>query len=345
MGRPTIVILNGTCLDVVDRNREWLGRFDAHFVIDQDARRLGPAQVDKYLRDADALILPAAIRTLPHREHMERYGRMRVLSIAASGYDWLDVAAATEYGIVVTYSPVREGAEVVADMAWGLMLAAARQIPHHDRLIQMGDYTRGMGTCLWRKTLGIVGLGNIGRAVARRAAGFEMKVVAVEPQPDMAFVREHGIELVALEELLRQSDVVTLHVRLDERTAGMIGPRQLAMMKPTAILVNTARDKLIDEPALTEAILNDRLGGAGLDDPPADPHSPLLGLANVIFTPHLGNRAIEGVEAVFRSAIENAAAALGGQRVPLTVNPQVYSGLAYARRFDPSVENDERSHR
>jgi phosphoglycerate dehydrogenase-like enzyme len=182
-----------------------------------------------------------------------------------------------------------------------------------------------MGVAAWRKTLGIVGLGNIGRAVARRAAGFEMRVVATEPQPDLAFVAQHGIELVPLDRLLRESDFVSLHVRLDASTAGMIGRHELALMKPSTILINAARQQLVNEDALADAILNGRLAGAGLDDPPLSPTTPLRGHPGVVFAPHHGNRAIEGVHAVFRAAIDNAVAVLSGRRPESVVNPDVYS--------------------
>ncbi len=320
------MILNPTCLDVLDEHRDYLDSRDVSWTADAAFRSLRPDQVDDVLAGAEALILPASLRYLPLAEHMERHTSLRVLSIAASGFDWLDVEAATRCGIVVTYAPVREGVEVVADMTWGLMLAVARQIPHHDRQIRNGRYDRGMGVSVWGKTLGIVGLGRIGRAVARRAAAFEMQVLATEPNPDKEFVRKYGIELVSLDDLLRRADFVSLHVRLDAQTRNMIGSRELALMKPTAYLINTARVELVDDEALTAAVTDGRIAGAALDDPPVRPDSPLLKLPNAIFTPHLGNRAIEGVNAVFRAAIDNALAVLEGRRPELVVNPEVYNG-------------------
>jgi phosphoglycerate dehydrogenase-like enzyme len=216
------------------------------------------------------------------------------------------------------------------------MLAVARRIPHHDRQVRSGRHDRGTGASVWGKTLGIVGLGRIGRAVARRATGFEMRVRAAEPEPDVECVREHGVELTSLEELLRRADFVSLHVRLDPRTAGMIGARELAWMKPSAYLVNAARAELVDGDALAAAILGGRIAGAALDDPPARPDSPLLGSPDVVFTPHLGNRAIEGMHAVFRCAIDNALAVLGGRRPELVVNPEVYERPYRAARRSES---------
>ncbi|MBI4601531.1 MAG: hypothetical protein HY721_06160 [Planctomycetes bacterium] len=321
--RPRLVILNPTCLDVIDAHRDDLDARGVRWAADPAFRSLQPDQVDQVLAGAEALILPSALRSIPLAEHMERHPSLRVLSIAAIGFEWLDLETATRCGIVVTHAPVREGVEVVADMTWGLMLAVARQIPLHDRQFREGRRDRGMGVSVWGKTLGIVGLGRIGRAVARRAAGFEMRVLASEPRPDPQFVREHRIELVGLEALLRRSDLVTLHVSLDARTRGMIGERELAWMKPTAYLINAARTEVVDAEALAAALAGGGIAGAALDVPPPRPE-PLLGLPNVVFTPHLGNRAIEGVHAVFRCAVDNALAVLEGRRPELVVNPEVY---------------------
>ena len=335
--QPRMLILNPTCLDVIEAHRAYLDTLGVQWVAEQAFRALREEQVYGLLADADALILPASIRKLPFAGHMRRHTTLKVLSIAANGYDWLDVEAATSCGIVVTNAPVREGIEVVADLSWGLILAVARQIPHHHQQICAGRFERGMGVSVWGKTLGIVGLGRIGQAVARRAAGFNMRVLATEPNPDAAFVREHAIELAGLDELLQRSDFVSLHVRLDPHTRGMIGAPQLRLMKPSSYLINAARAELVDEEALTVAILKRGIAGAGLDDRPVRSDSPLLGLPNVIFTPHLGNRALEGVHAVFRCAIDNALAVLAGRRPEFVVNPAVYKGPL--RAPNPSGDN------
>ncbi len=322
--RPRLVILNPTCLEVVEAHRAYLDASGMDWMADAAFRMLREEQVDGVLAGAEALILPASIRSVPSASQMARHRSIRVISIAASGWDWLDLEAATANGIVVAFAPVRAGVEVVADMTFGLMLAVARQIPHFHRRLCAGDAARGMGVSVWGKTLGIVGLGRIGRAVARRAVGFEMEILACEPSPDRDFVARHGIRLVDLDTLLRRSDYVSLHVRLDATTRAMLGSPELGRMKPGAILVNTARRELVDEDALADAILGGRLGGAGLDDPPARADSPLLNRPNVVFAPHHGNRAIEGVHAVFRCAIDNAAAVLAGRRPEFVANPEVY---------------------
>jgi len=208
---------------------------------------------------------------------------------------------------------------------WDLFLGpTTRQIPYHHQKLSRGDETRGMGTSLFGKTLGIAGLGAIGRELAIRAVGLKMRVIASDPQPDRKFAADHHIDLLSLDELLRQSDFLSLHVRLDDQTRNMIGARELGLMKRNAYLINAARRELVDEEALVVAILAAQIAGAALDDPPGPAAKKLLGLPNVVFTPHLGNRAIEGVHGVFRSALEAAIQVLGGQRPTRIVNPQVY---------------------
>lgn len=321
---PVLLVLNPTCLDVVESQRQWIESHGVELLAEPTNRVLTVEDAEQLLQQCDGVILPAALRTFPSTEQMAAAPRLRVIGIAASGIEWLDVAAATRHGIVVSNAPGGEGAEVVADLAWGLMLAAARQIVHHHNLLAKGDATRGMGAGVSRKTLGIVGLGAIGREVAIRAKGFAMRLLAADPYADPAFVARHGVEIVPLQRLLEESDFVSLHVRLTEETRGMIGAAELAGMKPTAFLINAARKELIDEPALVAAILDRRLAGAGLDDPPGPDGLALFGHPNVVFTSHLGNRAIDGVIAVFRSAVESAVAVLHGQRPRFVVNPDVY---------------------
>jgi phosphoglycerate dehydrogenase-like enzyme len=318
--KPRILLLNGTCLDVADAHRDWLRTLEADVVVDQAFRQLSAAQLDDIVRDADAVIGPPA--TPLSGDNFPQYSRLRVISFAASGYDSLDVEAATRAGIVVTNAPAPELAEVVADLTWGLLIAVGRQIPQHDSQIRAGNLNRGMGVSPWRKTLGIVGLGMVGRAMARRAAGFEMSVIATTPHPDVDFAARNHIELTGLDGVLNQSDFISLHARLTPYNRQMIGARELAQMKPTAFLINTARRELVDEDALWQALADGQLAGAALDDPPSRPDSPLLNHSNVIFTPHLGNRARTAADAVFRLAVQNAVDVLAGLLPRHIVNPQ-----------------------
>ncbi len=319
---PRVLILNATCLDVLDACPDKIRADGIDLVADRSLLSVSAENFQSLIGDAQGLILPAPFRTFPHARQMDELPNLRILSIAANGFDWLDIGAATQRGIVVTNAPALEGVEVVADMTWALLLTVARQIPaHHDAMIHRQN-VRGTGVSVCGKTLGIVGLGNIGKATARRAKGFDMKILAAAPRPDRDFAREHGITIVPLHELLQQSDFVSLHVRLTAETKNLIGARELALMKPSAILINTARDQLVNAEALTRAILEKRLAGAGLDDPPMPGHEGILNHPSVVFTPHLGNRAIEGMLAVFQLAVDNAAAVLRGERPTYVLNPE-----------------------
>jgi D-3-phosphoglycerate dehydrogenase len=330
---PRLLVLNNSSLDMIETHRDWLQSQGMEVIADPSFLDLEADQLDPLLVDVDAVVGPSmALRVLPR--HMESTPTLQVISLASSGYEWADIEAATQHGIVVTHAPAREGAEAVADHAWGMLLAVARQIPHHHRLLQAGQAKRGMSNLVWGKTLGIVGLGSIGKAVARRARGFDMKILATEILPDFEFVQEHNIELISLDELLQRSDFVSLHVRLNADTEGMIGARELSLMKRSAYLINTARQNLVDETALTDAILQHRIAGAAIDDPPEEGDSPLLELPNFVCTPHIGNRAIEGVEAVCRYAYENAIAVVQGRWPRSILNRQVYDS-GYLRASHP----------
>ncbi len=323
MHLPRIVVLNGTCLEQVRAEADWLAAQQMELLADPSAPQLDAQRLATLLTDVNAAIGPCSPTITT--EFMAKAGRLKCISLASSGFDSIDIQAATRHGIIVTNAPAPELGEMVADLAIGLMVAVAREIPQHDRQIRSGDYTRGLGAAVWRKTIGIVGLGQIGRAVARRAAGFDMRLLAVEPYPDHQFVNRFGVALVDLDEVLAKSDFVSLHLRLDDTTRGIIAKRQLALMRPTAYVINTARRELVDEDALTEAVLAGRIAGAGLDDPPSRPDSPLLDRRNVVFTPHIGNRVSEGVRAVFRLAVQNAIDVLAGKRSQFAINPQVYA--------------------
>lgn len=324
---PVLAILNPTCLDIIESQRQWLQNQGVQVLADPACRKFSAAQIQDVLRQANAVVLPAAVRTVPSEPDMADAKQLKVCAIAASGFEWFDLEAATRQGIVVTYAPGGMGAQVVAELAWGLILAATRQIVFHHNLLSRGDETRGMGVAVSGKTLGIVGLGAIGREVAVRAKGFQMRLMAHDPFAQPSVGAELGVELTSLERLLQVSDIITLHVRLNEETRGMIAERQLRMMKPSAFLINAARKELIDERALVNALLEGRLGGAGLDDPPSEAGKQLFGLPNVVFTPHLGNRALEGTIAVFRSAVQSAVEVLQGQKPNSVLNPSVYDRL------------------
>ena len=248
---------------------------------------------------------------------------LRHVARVGVGYDAVDVAEATKHGVLVTNTP-GANSTAVADFAMGMLLAVARWIPTFDRDIHQGVWQSKLGADVWQQTLGIVGLGNIGRGVARRARGFDMRVLAYEPYPNMEFVREHGIELVSLERVFAESDFVTLHFPASAETARMVNARLLRLMKPTAYLINTARGAIVDEDALYEALSTNRIAGAALDVREIEPGDTRFNnLPNVVLAPHAAGSTPRAVHAAIRDAANAAAAYLRGERPDGVINPEV----------------------
>lgn len=251
---------------------------------------------------------------------MDMLPRLRVISNTGVGVDHIDLAAACERGIPVGNTPnVLNGA--VADMTFALILAAARNLAPGIRHARGPDFTHYepeilLGYDVYGTTLGIIGLGNIGRQVARRARGFDMTVIYHNRKPNPRAEAELGCTYVSLPELLRRSDYVSLNVPLTEQTAGMIGRDELSHMKRTAFLINMARGAVVDQEALLEALRAGWIAGAALDvtDPEPLPRDhPLLRLGNVIITPHLGSATIQTRRAMKQMAVDNLRAGLAGQ--------------------------------
>jgi D-3-phosphoglycerate dehydrogenase len=249
---------------------------------------------------------------------------LRHVARVGVGYDAVDIPAATARGVLVTNTP-GANATAVADFAMGLLLSLARWIPTFDREVRQGIWRSKLGTDVWQQTLGIVGLGNIGRGVARRARGFDMRVLAHEPVPDLEFVAQHAIELTSLEHVFRESDFVTLHLPASADTARMVNSRLLGLMKPTAFLINTARGALVDEDALYDALSSGRIAGAALDvresEPPID--TRFNDLPNVILSPHAAGSTPRAVNAAIQDAALAAATYLRGERPAGIINPEV----------------------
>jgi phosphoglycerate dehydrogenase-like enzyme len=253
------------------------------------------------------------------------------IAVFGTGTDNIDLEAAARLGIVVSNAP-GANARSVAEHAIALALAVARSIPRHDRDLRAGRWVHHEGPELEGKTFGVVGLGTIGRYAARIAAAFGMRVLGWSTTPNAERARAAGAELVAFDELLRQADIVSLHLAATERTRGIIGGRELALMKPGAILINTARGALIDEVALLEALRSGHLFGAGLDvfaTEPLPAGHPFTTLENVVLTPHAGWITHEARQRLLRLPVENIAAHLAGTPRNV-VNP---SALDVARPF------------
>jgi glyoxylate reductase len=243
------------------------------------------------------------------------------------GYDHVDVAAATARGIAVGHTPGTLD-ETVADLTFALLLATARNLFKGDRYIRRGAWKVYDPNIFWGaevhgSTLGIIGLGRIGRAVARRARGFNMKILYHNRTRNPAAEAEVGAQYVSLAEVLAQSDFVVVMVPYAVQTYHLIGPKELAQMKQSAILVNTARGPIVDSQALYEALRDGVIAGAGLDvfDPePPDAADPLLALDNVVLTPHLGSASVRTRTGMGLMSAENLLAGLRGQPLPYGVN-------------------------
>ena len=256
-------------------------------------------------------------------EQLARLEGVRVISDVAVGHDNVDLEAATRHGILITNTP-DVLTDTTADLAFALMLATARRLVEGHQYVHSGQWRRWAidllaGHDVHHKTLGIVGMGRIGQAVARRGRGFSMRILYNDARRAPEEIeRELGLEFVDRERLLRESDFVSLHVPLMESTRHLIGAAELAVMKPTAILVNTSRGPVVDEAALAEALAAGRIGGAGLDVFEREPevHPGLLKLDNVVLEPHIGSATIDTRRGMSMLAAQNCAAAIAGQRPP-----------------------------
>ena len=257
------------------------------------------------------------------REILSQCDRLKVLSLWGTGNDHVDLAAAAEFGITVTNTP-GVSAYTMAEHALSLMLAVARQIPKIDTETKQGRWPRGFVTQLHGKTLGVIGLGVIGAQMARLGRGIGMRVISWTMHPSAERAQELGVESVDLDELYRESDVVSLHLRQSAETISFIGEREFNMMKPTAIFINTARGRIVDEDALVLALREERIAGAGLDvfavEPLPEGH-PLGDLENVVATPHSGGVTKEALEAGLELSIENVFDFLAGEPSNVVVAP------------------------
>jgi lactate dehydrogenase-like 2-hydroxyacid dehydrogenase len=256
---------------------------------------------------------------------------IRVIANVAVGYDNIDVPAATRQGILVTHTP-DVLTDTTADFAFTLLLAAARRVVEGHHYVHSGLWAKWrvdllVGQDIHHHTLGIFGMGRIGQAVARRARGFSMRVIYydVRRAPD-AVEKELGLEMVSKEQLLREADFVSLHVPLLPETRHWISAAELGQMKPTAILVNSSRGPVVDEPALVEALERRTIAGAGLDVFENEPkvHPGLLKLENVVLAPHIASASVDTRRKMSMMAAENAIAGLEGRRPPNLLNPEAW---------------------
>ncbi len=267
--------------------------------------------------------------------------RLSVVGVASVGTDRIDLAAATRAGVMVVNAPTGNTI-AAAEHTMALMLALLRHVPAADASVRSGEWERGRftGAELRHKTLGIIGLGKIGKAVARRATGFEMRVIANDPYLTEEQAAEHGARLVGLPELLLRADVITVHTPLTAQTRGLIGSSQIEAMKPGAVVLNVARGGIVDEAALAAALSEGRLAGAAVDvysTEPMPPDHPLRAAPNTVLTPHLGASTAEAQDRVAVEMAEQLLEALAGVTPPYAVNaPSVAPDVV--PRLRPYVE-------
>lgn len=307
----------GRITDAAGRRLEAAG-YRLRFPADRN-RPARPDEVRPLLSDVEAVIAGVEPWT---DDLMAAAPRLRLICRFGVGFDSVDVDAASRRGILVATTPAANHT-AVAEHTMALMLAVTRRVARQDAGVKRGEWVPEPGPELRGRTLGIVGLGRIGREVADLARAFGMRVLACETAPDRTFVASRAIPLVDLETLLAQSDVVTLHVPLTPQTQRIIDAAALAKMRPGAYLVNTGRGGLVDEAALYDALVSGRLAGAGLDV--ADPEPPenwrLAQLPQVVMTPHVAGLSTDAIARMETLAVETTLAVLRGECPPTVLNP------------------------
>jgi len=280
------------------------------------------AEVIESLKDCAAVIAGQEYYTA---EVYDACPTLRLIVRYGVGFDVVDVDGATERGILVATIPGTND-WAVADHVFGLILDLAHGISRHDRAVRRGEWHPQRGVDVWQQTLGIVGLGRIGQGVALRGRGFDMRVIAHEPYPNMEFVEEHGVELLSMDDVFERSDYLTLHLPSMPETEKIVDASLLAQMKPTAYLINTARGDLVDEDALYAAVQSQQIAGAGIDawttEPMDDPR--WAELDNVILTPHSGPNT-EGVRTASGAmAVDIVLKVLRDEQPEQLLNPEAW---------------------
>jgi len=284
-----------------------------------------PDQIQEYLSDADAFV--TILREDYSREVLEACTKLKIGCSAIIGTENIDVEAATDLGIVIGWGAIPENYDGVAEAIVMLAAALVKRLPSKWEAVRSGGWrVEDAGQMVAKRTLGMVGLGNIGRGVARRLAGWEMELLAADPYVSQEDAAAHGVKLVDLDTLMRESDIVSVQVVLTAETRGMIGEEELSLMKPSAYLINTSRGPVVDEVALTRALNEDRLAGAALDvwaDEPTSLDNPLRTHARVIATGHNLGHSIEGYQGLARAAVDNTLRGLRGEEPLYIRNPKV----------------------
>lgn len=332
MSKPVVLIAEELSPATIDA----LGPdFEIRNVDGADRAALIPA-----IADVDAILVRSA--TQVDAEALAAAKNLKVIARAGVGLDNVDIEAATNAGVMVVNAPT-SNITSAAELAVALMLASARNVSPAHSALREGKWARSKysGVELAEKTVGVVGLGRIGQLVAQRLAAFDVELIAYDPFVQPARAAQLGVRMVELDELLEQSDFITVHLPKNKDTLGLIGTDALKKVKPTVHIVNAARGGIVDEEALFEALSDGRVAGAGLDVYSSEPctDSPLFGLDNVVATPHLGASTEEAQEKAGVSVAKSVRLALGGELVPDAVNVK---GGVIAEDVRPYVEATER---
>lgn len=283
--------------------RDFLRNRGCELIEHNEHGRLTEERLIELIPEAEALV--PGLEPVTERV-MAAAPRLRVVSAQGVGYDHIDVEAANRRGIAVCICAGCNN-HSVSELVIGMMLGLARHIYTADRAVRDGQWPRLVGTELWGRTLGVVGLGRVGKSTALIGRGLGMRVLATDIQWDITFANEHQVSYVPLPRLLAESDFISLHCPLTAQTRGLIDDAALAQMKPTAYLINTARGPVVDEAALVRALQGKRIAGAGLDVFQHEPHpdNPFLDFPNVILVPHLGGATIQATERSLELALLN----------------------------------------
>jgi D-3-phosphoglycerate dehydrogenase len=298
--------------------RRFASEHQGELVFNPSGKPLSEEELIPLVRDCEGYIAGLDFIT---KKVIDACNALKVISRYGAGVDRVDLEAARAKNILVCNTP-GANAQAVADLTLALILCAARKTPMLDRKTKEGQWIRSTGIELYKKTIGILGLGAVGKAVARRAQGFSMRVLAYDPFIDKQYAAENKIEVSGFEELVKNADVICLHLPLTDATRYIISGEVMDRMKRGTILINTARGGLIDEQAAYERLKSGRLGGLGLDAYEEEPPKPsaLFELDNAVLTPHTASHTAEATAAMAAMSVQNLIDVLSGKACPYSVN-------------------------
>lgn len=287
-------------------------------ILNPYGRVLEEEELIDLIKDVDGIIVGIDPLT---RRVLEEAKKLKVISKYGVGVDNIDLTFAKQMGIIVTNTP-GANSNAVAELTLGLILSVLRSIPSSDKKAREGVWERFIGYELYGKTLGVIGTGSIGKQLVKIVKGFDLKILCYDIYPDYSWAEKEGVSYVSFEELLRNSDIISIHVPLTSDTYHLISQKEIEMMKENVVIINTSRGGIIDESALYETLKAKRVLGAGLDvfeeEPPKD--SPILALDNVVITTHIGAHTMEAIESMAKIAIENLILALNGEKPKFIVS-------------------------